>query len=59
MLFVGLDPRTFVSFFNDLDIEMGTMLVAIILIMASKRIILQKEYMSRDKPRSWLPRDLR
>jgi hypothetical protein len=59
MLFVGLDPQTSVSFFNELDTEMGTMLVAIILIMASKRIILWKEYMSRDKPRSWLPRDLR
>jgi hypothetical protein len=59
MLLVGLDPQTTVSFFNDLDTEMGTMLVDSILIMASKRIILWKEYMSRDKHRSWLPRYLR
>ena len=55
MLVVGLAFQTFVSFFNEIDTEMGTMLVAIILIMASKRIILWKEYMSRDKPQSWLP----
>jgi hypothetical protein len=51
MLFVGLEPL-------ELDIEIGTMLVDIISIMASKRIILWKEYMSRDKPHSWLPRNI-
>jgi hypothetical protein len=47
----------FVSFFNELSIEKKTMLVTF-LIMASKRIMRWKEYMSRDKRQSWLPRDL-
>jgi hypothetical protein len=40
MLFVGLDLHTSISFFNELDGEMGTMLIFVILIMDSKRIIL-------------------
>jgi hypothetical protein len=34
------------------------MLEALFLIMASKRIVLWKDTMSRDKTRSWLPRDI-
>jgi hypothetical protein len=47
------------SFFNELATEKKTMLMTSLLIMASKRIMLWKEYMSRDKnAQSWLPRDL-
>jgi hypothetical protein len=34
------------------------MLMNLFLIMASKRIMLWKDTMSRDKTQSWLPRDL-
>jgi hypothetical protein len=58
MLFIGLDRQTSISFFNELDKNMGTMLVAIILIMNSNRTILWKEYISSYKALSWLPRYL-
>jgi hypothetical protein len=48
----------YVSFFNDLSIEERNYAHGIFLIMASKRIILWKDTMSRDKTRSWLPRDI-
>jgi hypothetical protein len=44
-----------VSFFNELDTGKNDLF----LIMASKRTMLWKEYMSRDIPQSWIPRDLR
>jgi hypothetical protein len=37
---IGSTGGATVSFFNDLDTKMGTMLVSIILIMPSKRIML-------------------
>jgi hypothetical protein len=48
----------FVSFFNKLATEERNNAHDLFLIMASKRIILWKENMSRDKTRSWLPRDI-
>jgi hypothetical protein len=48
-----------VSFFNELATEKRNYARGFSLIMASKRIILWKDTMSRDKTRSWLPRDLR
>jgi hypothetical protein len=48
----------FVSFFNELATEKRNYACNLFLIMASKRIILWKENMSRDKTRSWLPRNL-
>jgi hypothetical protein len=47
-----------VSFFNELATEKRNYARDFFLIMASKRIMLWKETMSRDKTRSWLPRDL-
>jgi hypothetical protein len=47
-----------VSFFNELSTEKRNYAHDLFLIMASKRIMLWKEYMSRDKTQSWLPRDL-
>jgi hypothetical protein len=49
---------TSVSFFNELSTEKRNYARDLFLIMASKRIILWKETMSRDKTWSWLPRDL-
>jgi hypothetical protein len=51
--------RAFVSFFNELATEKRNYSRGFIRIMASKRIMLWKDTMSRDKTRSWLPRDLR
>jgi hypothetical protein len=48
-----------VSFFNELAIEKGNYARDFFLIMASKRIILWKDTMLRDKTWSWLLRDLR
>jgi hypothetical protein len=48
----------FVSFFNELVTERKNYARDIFLIMDSKRIMLWKESMSRDKTQSWLPRDL-
>jgi hypothetical protein len=47
-----------VSFFNELAIEKRNYDRDFFLIMASKRIMLWKDTMSRDKTRSWIPRDL-
>jgi hypothetical protein len=47
-----------VSFFNELATEKKNYARDSVLIMASKRIMLWKDTMSRDKTRSWLPRDL-
>jgi hypothetical protein len=49
---------TSVSFFNELAIEKINYDCGLFLIMASRRITLWKGTMSRDKTRSWLPRDL-
>jgi hypothetical protein len=49
---------TSVSFFNELATEKRNYARGCFLIMASKRIMLWKDTMSRDKTRSWLPRDL-
>jgi hypothetical protein len=49
---------TSVSFFNELATEKRNYARGLFLIMASKRIMLWKDTMSRDKTRSWLPRDL-
>ena len=51
--------KTSVSFFNELATEKRNYARGLYLIMASKRITLWKDTMSRDKTRSWLPRDLR
>jgi hypothetical protein len=48
-----------VSFFNELSIEKRNYARGCLLIMAFERIMLGKDTMSRDKTRSWLPRDLR
>ena len=47
-----------ISFFNELAIEKRNYARGFFLIMDSKRIILWKDTMSRDKNRSWLPSDL-
>jgi hypothetical protein len=49
---------TSISFFNELSTEKRNNARDFFLIMVSKRIILWKETMSRDKTQSWLPRDL-
>jgi hypothetical protein len=49
---------TFVSFFNEISKEKRIYAHGLFLIMASKRIALWKDTTSRDKTRSWLPRDL-
>jgi hypothetical protein len=46
-----------VSFFNELEIKKPCS-KSLFLIMDSKRTMLWKDTMSRDKTRSWLPRDL-
>jgi hypothetical protein len=46
-----------VSFFNELEIRKPCS-NSLFLIMASKRTMLWKDTMSRDKTRSWIPRDL-
>jgi hypothetical protein len=51
-------PMISVSFFNTLATEKQKPCSGLFLIMASKRIMLWKDTMSRDKTRSWLPRDL-
>ena len=48
-----------VSFFNELSTEKRNYACGFFLIMASKRIILSKDTMARDKTWSWIPRDLR
>ena len=48
-----------VSFFNELATEKRNYDRGCFLIMASKRIMLWKDTMSKDKTQSWLPRDLR
>jgi hypothetical protein len=50
--------KTFVSFFNELSIEKKKYAQNLSLIMDSKRTMLWKEYMSRDKRQPWIPRDL-
>jgi hypothetical protein len=50
--------KTFVSFFNELSTEKKNYAQNLSLIMASKRTMLWKEYMSRDKRQPWLPGDL-
>jgi hypothetical protein len=47
----------FVSFFNELATKKKNYAHGFFFIMASKRKMLWKEYMSRDKRQSWLPRD--
>jgi hypothetical protein len=47
-----------VSFFNELATEKRNYARCCFLIMASKRITLWKNTMSREKTQSWLPRDL-
>jgi hypothetical protein len=47
-----------ISFFNELATEKRNYACGFFLIMDSKRIILWKDTMSRDKNRSWLPRDI-
>jgi hypothetical protein len=47
-----------VSFFNELATKKQNYARVFFLIMAFKRITLWKDTMSRDKTRSWLPRDL-
>jgi hypothetical protein len=47
-----------ISFFNELAIERKNCACGPSLIMASKSIRLWKDTMSRDKTRSWLPRDI-
>jgi hypothetical protein len=47
-----------ISFFNELSIEKRNYARGCFFIMASERIMLWKGTMSRDKTRSWLPRDL-
>jgi hypothetical protein len=49
---------TFVSFFNELATKKRNYACEIFLIKASKRITLWKDTISKDKTRSWLPRDL-
>jgi hypothetical protein len=49
---------TSVSFFNELSTKKRNYARGLFLIMASKRIVLWKENMSRDKNWSWIPRDL-
>jgi hypothetical protein len=49
---------TFVSFFNELATKKKNYARNLSLIMASKRTMLWKEYMSRDKRHPWLPGDL-
>jgi hypothetical protein len=50
--------KTSVSFFNKLATEKQNYGQNLSLIMPSKRTILWKEYMSRDKHQPWLPGDL-
>jgi hypothetical protein len=50
---------TSISFFNELATEKRNYAHRLDLIMASKRIMLWKDTMSRDKTRSWIRRDLR
>jgi hypothetical protein len=50
--------KTSISFFNELSIEKINYAPSFVWIMASKRIMLWKGTMSREKTRSWLPRDL-
>jgi hypothetical protein len=50
--------KAYVSFFNELSTKKRNYARGFILIMASKRIMLRKDTMSRDKTRSWIPRDL-
>jgi hypothetical protein len=50
--------RASVSFFNELATEKRNYAHGLCLIMASKRITLWKDTMSRDKTRSWPPGDL-
>jgi hypothetical protein len=49
---------TFISSFNELVIEKRSYACGLFLIMASKRITLSKDTMSKDKNQSWIPRDL-
>jgi hypothetical protein len=51
--------RTYISFFNELATEKRNYARGCIWIRASKRIMLWKDTMSRDKTQSWLPRDIR
>jgi hypothetical protein len=51
--------KTSVSFFNEVALETQKTILEVFLIMDTKRIMLWKETISRDKTRSWLPRDLR
>jgi hypothetical protein len=51
-------PVTSISFFNEPATEKRNYAHRLFSIMASKRITLWKDTMSRDKTRSWLPRDL-
>jgi hypothetical protein len=54
----GFNPQSYVSFFNELATEKKKYAHDLLLIMASRRITLWKDTMSRDKTLSWLPRDL-
>jgi hypothetical protein len=47
-----------ISFFNELATERRNCAYGISLMMASKRIMLWKEIVSRGKTQSWIPRDL-
>jgi hypothetical protein len=49
---------TSISFFKELATEKRNYAHCFFLVMASKRIMLWKGTMSRDKTWSWLPRDL-
>jgi hypothetical protein len=50
--------RSLCFFFNELAKEKRNYASGLFLIMASKRIMLWKDTMSRGKTRSWLPRDI-
>jgi hypothetical protein len=50
--------KAYVSFFNEIATKNKNCARGLSLIMASKRITLWQDTMSRDKTRSWLPRDI-
>jgi len=49
---------TSISFFNEISTKKRNYAHGPSLIMASRRITLWKDTMSREKTRSWLPRDI-
>jgi hypothetical protein len=49
--------KAYVIFFNEFATKKRNYAHSFFLIMASKRIMVWQETMSRDKNRSWIPRD--